>query len=101
MNESIEILKEALAEEGAYADISVGTKYGDYTIIADTFIEARRWVDTRRVVIEGESGDLVAFDYDEGKTEMQETEFPWQYFGEWEIFPVVAKTKTVTYYEKG
>ena len=100
MNESIEILKEELAEAGEYADISVGAKHGEYTIIANDFVEGRRWVDTRRVVLEGESGDLVAFEYDEGKTEMQETEFPWQYFGEWEIFPVVAKTKTVVYYEK-
>ena len=86
-------------------------RYGDGTIEgiwkAEAVVEGedRRWSRTVMVVLENtEDGNWYAYEYEQGLTENQENEYPWEgdYHptGQIELFRVYPKTKITTDYRR-
>lgn len=65
------------------------------TVVEKDYIGQGRWETHYNVVIKDPDGDLWKFQWNEGSTEMQETEPPWEY-SNWDLDPVEAYTETVT-----
>lgn len=80
-----------------YPGDSVKAKDGGmYTVLNREEVGSKRWSNVIQVVVEFPDGRLFAWSYDEGATEYQENEYPWDFYGEnWKPTEVEHYTETI------
>lgn len=91
-------LRKAIVEGELYYD---GASYNNFHVIDVSILGQSRWVQGVRVTIKAPDGKLFGYEYDQGLTEMQEDEFPWDYGYEdrFEVYEMVESTETRTVYK--
>lgn len=77
-----------------------GQKAEDHTVIAVNHVDDGRWFRVKQVVIRIPTGELLAFHFGEGATELQEDDYPWEYGEDWEVQEVVPVEVTRIEYQK-
>ena len=86
------VSKYDLSYEGAQAE--------GYAVIAVKHVDDGRWVRIKQVVIRIPTGELLAYYFGEGATELQEDDYPWEYGEDWEVQEVVPVEVTRIEYQK-
>lgn len=86
------VSKYDLSYEGAQAE--------GHAVIAVNHVGDRRWFKDMQVVIRIPTGELLAYYFGEGATELQEDDYPWEYDENWEVQEVVPVEVTRIEYQK-
>lgn len=98
----IEEFKEIVQKEWyalTYPGDSLSSKDGGmYTVLDREEVGSKRWTNVIQVVVEFPDGRLFAWTYEEGATEYQENEYPWEY-GNWNPVEMVAVEITKVVYQ--